>query len=274
VQIVFCPKFAVIAFSVALFALSSATAYADDPLARPSDAVARRHLEVGEAFYNQEKWDAAIVEFEKGALLAPNLPVWFLALGQAHRQAGRYDRARWYYERFLSSVEGNEAANDAVAMVRKFIDDMNSAQNREPTEAAPTRVPAAAVPPVVERDSGLTTQRKWALGLAGSGALSLGIGLAFGIRANGLEEDAAEICPTEACPRAAEANNLVDRGKTSALIANIAYGVGAAAIVGAGIVWFTGGHPTSSEVTARRDSPMIVPAVSRSFLGMQVSITY
>jgi len=260
-------------FSLLLLMLGAGAALADDPLARPSDPTARKHLEDGEAFYNQEKWDSAVVEFEKGALVAPELAVWYLALGQAHRQAGRYERARWYYERFLSKMDGNPEAEDVVAMVRKFIDDMAAAQSRLPSEAAPTQAPPLTTP---ARGSRFTTMRKIALGLGAGGVAAVGTGLVFGLRAQGFDQDADDLCPEPPCARAAEANALIDRGRTNARYANIAYGIGAVAVVGAAVLWFTGGPADDDAREPRSGAPGAAVGVKLSpvFKGFDVIMTF
>jgi len=252
---------------VVALVLGARVAHADDPLARPTDPTARKHLEDGEAFYKVQKWDEAVVEFEKGALLAPDLPVWYFALAQAHRQAGRYERARWYYERFLSSADEDDPdAADAVATVRELIADMDAAQNRPPTEAAPAGVPPRAEP---SSPSTLTTSRKVAVGTGVLGVVAIGGGVALGVRAQQLEDDAEAICPIEACARADEANNLLERGQRSALYANIAYGVGTAAIVGAVVLWVTGA-PDAAE----RGMVAVTPRVSGTFAGVNLSLRF
>lgn len=246
---------------------TAAYARADDPLERPSDPAARKFLEEGEALYKLAKWDDAIAEFEKGALRAPELPVWYFALGQAHRQAGRYERARWYFERFLSSIDENDPdAADVVSTTRELIEDMNAAQNRPPTEAAPA---STEVPKARGERSSWTTSRKVSLVLGGVGLASVGAGVAFGVRANGMEDDAAALCPTDSCTQADEANTLLERGQRNALYANIAYGVGAAAVVGAAVLWLTGAPEANSP-----ESVVIAPHVSATFAGLDLSMRF
>jgi tetratricopeptide (TPR) repeat protein len=246
---------------------SAAQASADDPLERPSDPDARKFLEEGEALYKLAKWDDAIAEFEKGALRAPDLPVWYFALGQAHRQAGRYERARWYFERFLSSIdETDPEAADVVATTRELIDDMNAAQNRPPTDAAPA---AADVPRARAERSRWTKSRKVSLVLGGVGLASLGAGVVFGVRANGMEDDAAVLCPMDSCARADEANTLLERGQRNALYANVAYGVGVAAVVGAAVLWVTGSPETNAP-----NSVVITPQASATFAGVDLAVRF
>lgn len=255
----------------------SGLAQAEDPLARPTDATARKHLERGEAFYKVEKWDEAVVEFEKGALVAPDLPVWYFALGQAHRQAGRYERARWYYERFLSSLDENDPdAADVVATVRELIDDMNTAQHRPPTEAAPSSVPPATShrpegAPVPGRPSTFTTQRRIGVAVAGVAVVGLGAGVVFGIRASDFKDQARVLCPTTACENADEANALEARASANARSANIAYGVSAAAALAAVVLWLTG---SSGPATVPEKTVVISPRLSSTVAGIEAMLRF
>jgi hypothetical protein len=58
---------------------------------------------------------------------------------------------------------------------------------------------------------------------------------------------------------------LIDSGRRRALEANIAFGVAATAIVGAGVLWFTGGAEADS---AKRVS--LVPRLTHHEAGLAV----
>jgi hypothetical protein len=95
-----------------------------------------------------------------------------------------------------------------------------------------------------------TTKRKIAVGVAGLGVAALAVGVVMGIQAKGFEDDAYALCPNPATPCADgdRATELTDKGHSRALVANISYGVGAAALIGAGALWFLGA-PTNTEAT-------------------------
>ena len=103
------------------------------------------------------------------------------------------------------------------------------------------------------------------MGPAGLAVVGLGVGL--GVRARSFQDDAAAICPMESCARANEANELIDRGKTNARYANVAFGVGGAAILGTVVLWITG-SPTERKNTA------ILPQVSSTFTGVAGSLRF
>ena len=114
-----------------------------------------------------------------------------------------------------------------------------------------------------------TGKRKLALGLAGVGLAAIGGGVVLGMSASGLEDDAYALCPDPGvpCADAAEAQDLIDRGAQRALFANIAYGVGGAAIVGAAVLWFTGAPSKSDRVA-------VAPRLGASFTGVTVRVGF
>lgn len=116
---------------------------------------------------------------------------------------------------------------------------------QEPTKP----VDVAPAPVVVTTSPGMfTTKRKIAVGIAGVGAAVLVTGVILGTQATGFEEDAYALCPVPSmpCANADQANDLIERGQSRALTANIAYGIGAAAVVGGVVLWFLGA-PAESE---------------------------
>ena len=87
-----------------------------------------------------------------------------------------------------------------------------------------------------------TPKRKIAIAAGGIGVAALAGGLLFGMQAKGLEDDAFALCPDPAtpCGNAAAAQDKLEQGQSKAMLANIAYGVGGAAVIGAAVLWFTG----------------------------------
>lgn len=108
--------------------------------------------------------------------------------------------------------------------------------------------PVGITPPTPPKDvvtpapSMFTTKRKIAIGVAGVGVVAVGAAVLLGIQAKGLQDDAYALCPDPKlpCPRGDDANDLMDRGRSKATAANVAYGVGAAAVIGAAVLWFVG----------------------------------
>lgn len=263
-------------FIVWLISAFSTTAHAD-ALAPPTDAVAREHQTKGNQYYRRLRdFEKAIEEYKAGAL-KEDAPVFSYNLGQCYRQLGRYEDAIWHYERFL---DRGKPTGKVEASVKKFIAQMKGelekkAMKQPPVEPAPPSTSDSATPrqtlpaslPSAERRRGMPLQRKLAIGVGAAGAAAVGLGVVLGLRAQSLKDDAAEICPMTSCARALEANDLIDRGKTNALYANVAYGVSGVAILGAAVLWLTS-SPAEHRGTA------IAPQFSRTFAGFAASRSF
>lgn len=115
----------------------------------------------------------------------------------------------------------------------------------------------------IDAPSPITGRRKIALGLAGGGMIALVGGAILGTGAKGLEADADELCPMITCVDHAEANDLMERARSRARLANVAYGVSAVAGAAAVVLWFTGGPK-------RGDGLAIVPALAPDHAGAVV----
>jgi tetratricopeptide (TPR) repeat protein len=142
-----------------------------------------------------------------------------------------------------------------------------------PTGPEPGRKPEQVVPEVPPDDGGspsmFTGKRKLALGLGVVGLAAIGGGVVLGLQASSLEDDAFALCPDPAvpCSDAAEAQDLSDQAADRALFANIAYGVGGAAIVGAAVLWFTGGPAKPSRVA-------VAPRLAPGYSGVTVRVGF
>lgn len=117
------------------------------------------------------------------------------------------------------------------------------------------------------RPSPFTPRRKVALATAGAGVAALVAGGVLGLRAQSLEDDATQTCPqgpmdTCGTAEAARANAYRDDAHGMALGANLAFGVGAAAIATGAVLWFTGAP------RARAESPRAVAVTPTLGLGL------
>jgi tetratricopeptide (TPR) repeat protein len=239
-------------------------AAAADPLADPTDPAALEHLKQGNRHLDLDHYDEAIKEFEAGALVEP-APIFWLNIGIAHQNAGRHTAAARAYRTLLAKIGDDPEAADLRDQVEEVIQAMEDAASRT-TDPAPA-------PIVTGRDqpqrpaSTFTTRRKIGLGLGIGGLVAVGAGVAFGLRAKKLEGDAADLCPEVACDRPAEANTLLERGQTNARYANIAYGLGAAAVVSAVVLWFTG-----APIDQQANGTAVV--LSGTFNGIMVSTRF
>ncbi len=90
-----------------------------------------------------------------------------------------------------------------------------------------------------------TGRRKIAVAVVAVGVGAAVGGVLLGRQAARLEDDAYARCPDPqaACPAAVEANALIERGRSRALYANIAYGVAGGAAITAAVLWLTGAPP-------------------------------
>jgi tetratricopeptide (TPR) repeat protein len=255
------------------------TAHAD-AFAAPTNAVAHEHFVTGNRYYRRREYEKAVEEYKAGAI-RDDAPVFDYNLGQCYRRLGRYEDALWHYERFIDrgkpTGQPGAVVNDLVVQMKEAIEKQATKQppaeptstpsppptSANPGQSLPAEQPLPASLPA-ERRSGLPVQRKLAVGVGAAGVAAVGLGLVLGLRAQSLEDDAAEICPMTSCARANEANELINRGKTNALYANVAYGAGAAAILGAAVLWITG-SPADHRGTA------IAPQFSRTFAGVAAS---
>jgi len=139
-----------------------------------------------------------------------------------------------------------------------------------PPTPAPAGAPVVTAAPDGEspgRHGRFTTRRKLALGLTGAGVVVAVTGSLLGASANRQKDDAFRKCPDPAtpCDEASEAQSLIRSGRRRALEANISFGVAAAAIVGAGVLWFTGGPETD-----RAPRVTVVPHMLPTEAGLAV----
>lgn len=101
----------------------------------------------------------------------------------------------------------------------------------------PIETPAPAAPPPPERDDG-GTQRTWAWVAGGVGLVGIGAGTYFGLRTLSLKSERDDVCPDAECT-SQRGVDLDESARSSALVSTIGFGVGAAALGTAAVLWLT-----------------------------------
>jgi serine/threonine-protein kinase len=119
-----------------------------------------------------------------------------------------------------------------------------------PTPPSPPPGPPVAEAPV---DDG-STQRTIGLIIGGAGLVGVGIGAVFGLRAISKNDEAEELCSGSSCSDP-EGVALTDEARDAATISNIAFGLGAAALVGGVALYFTA--PSAEPQHAWRVAPLV-----------------
>jgi len=137
-----------------------------------------------------------------------------------------------------------------------------SASAGRPDTAGPPAAVGAAAPRPAE-PSRLTGARKLSIGLAVVGVAAVGLGVGFGHKATSTEDRADTICPDTACGDA-HAVDLNTTARHQALVANLGFAVGGAAIVGAAVLWLTG-SPKPREVLS------VAPTLEAGRVGLSVA---
>ena len=98
-----------------------------------------------------------------------------------------------------------------------------------PVQSAPAPAPAAQ------------QSLAWPIALGAIGVVGIGVGTGFGLRAMGKASEANDICPNRQC-REERGTSLMDSARTSATVSNVAFAVGAVALVG-GVVFYVVDKP-------------------------------
>ncbi len=130
-----------------------------------------------------------------------------------------------------------------------------------PAAPEPVVSPPPSAPPDSDSGSG-DGQRTAGIVLGGVGVAGVIVGSIFGITAINKNSDAEELCPKGDVCDDPEGVTLTDDAKSAALVSNIAFGVGGAALIGGAVLYLTA--PT--ETTALR----AVPAIARDSAFIQL----
>jgi tetratricopeptide (TPR) repeat protein len=279
-------RFVVLGLAIALAAPSlPARAQGRKPAGKTADRQrvrqARHAFEAGKKAYTAGDFDKAI-ELWKEAYELKDDPIFLYNIAQAYRQKGDSAKAVFYYKGYLRELpdaKNRGEVEEKVAELQKQIDDADRAAQPppppEPTPPPPAPVEAKAEAPVDQpAPGGASTpgagMRVGGIVTMGVGAASLAAGIVFGLRAKSLASD-LEDATRAGMPWSQDLADKESQGKTMNTLAIIGYGVGAAAIVTGGVLFYLG---TRKDARAAAERAEIIPTVGPGGAQVTLRVTF
>ncbi|WP_394835080.1 hypothetical protein LVJ94_52135 [Pendulispora rubella] len=136
----------------------------------------------------------------------------------------------------------------------------------QPPIVTPLPVKQEQAPPPSEsgRENAWSGRKTLAVVAAGVGVVGLGVGTVFGLKAISNWSDAKDKCTPDGCP-----DDAIEQGrdvKTEGAISTVAFIAGGAALVGAGILWFTAPRSSTPSQTRWQVVPSADPRSGSAWL--------
>jgi hypothetical protein len=157
-------------------------------------------------------------------------------------------------------------AEGGDVVVELFVEDTPKPAEGEPLAGSSGKQPAASLDERQGWFARMPPRRKLALGLGGGGAIAVITGATFAVLAKNKQRDGRALCPDpQACDDADRGNALIETAQRRALVANVAFAVGTAAVIGGGVLWLTGARERAPRKVA------ITPAAAQGQVGVVLS---
>jgi tetratricopeptide (TPR) repeat protein len=265
---------------VALFALiATSAALTSAARAEPrGKQAAEAHYEKGMKAYTLGHFPEAIEEFEKAYDLRTE-PIFLYNIAQSHRQDNNPQRAIFFYRRYLEAEPGAKNRLEIEKRIKDMETQLNEERERSAAPMATSSVPPFTPPPVsapntpqsappvvapapqAEQSAPLLNAnpgrglRIAGITTASVGVVGIGLGVAFGLHANTLHDEAYS-------PRW-DATKL-DSSKTYRTLEWVSFSVGGAAIVAGGLLYYLGWSAGAEAPVAL--APMVAPGTGGAVL--------
>jgi tetratricopeptide (TPR) repeat protein len=146
------------------------------------EAVARRVFEQAQREYDLGNFEKALEGYSEAYRLV-SAPALLFNIGQCHRQLGRYERAAFFYRRYLALEPDSPDAPMVTGLIPQMeAKQAESAQARTPAAPTPLEVPLKPeAPPAAGRPSLLRNGWFWAgVGVLAAGAATTAVLLTSG----------------------------------------------------------------------------------------------
>ena len=267
-------------------------------LAQSGQQVAQDHFKRGNTAYNLARFDEAVEEFTKAYEAWPQ-PAFLYNIAQAYRLSGNCKQALYFYKRFRALKDRDTVhplGADKSEELERFITQLTecAAKAERSAVAQPDTIdrpePASTSPavttPAAEEDEGDEGDEEQtledeapqpsshrSLKLAGLATAGAGVGLvltgaAFGMLARSAQSD-VESAVANGSPYDPDRDAA---GRRDATISVVTLGVGAAAVVAGGVMYFLAARSdTQSTATARL---RLIPNVGAEQAGLTLDVRY
>lgn len=244
---------------------------------------AKAKFVAGKQSYRLGEYDEAIALWKEAYRLKDN-PAFLFNIGQAYREKGDLPKALQFFENYLKEAPANASnrsdVEQRVAELKKLIEDQRASAKRPPNEpvelnptttadpvdpvgTAPTTTtttdPTTTSPPIgsetpeepPEGGGGGGGMRIAGLATGGVGLALIGTGVFFGLKAKSAQQDVEDaIANGEVWTE--ELDQKDADGRSAATTSTLTLGLGAAAVVGGGVLFYLGlrkGQTESSTVS-------------------------
>jgi tetratricopeptide (TPR) repeat protein len=217
----------------------------------PRHPEAYRALQLGNRAFELARWDEAVAEYERGAMLEP-APLFWRNIALAHRSAGRTGEAARAYRAYLRRIADDDTAARERARVEALLVDLDAEAAKEPAATGPALIPAVATAPASSNESTNTntqqvhqhvtiaTQseprpargRRLGIGLVSGG---VAMGVLSGLFASWARSQANDANEEPDQRRQRDLRDAAQRDRTAAIFAG---GAGGALLVAGALVWW------------------------------------
>jgi tetratricopeptide (TPR) repeat protein len=234
-------------------ALPAATAQAQrrsgEQRPRSNEKAARKHYERGRAHHERREYEDALREYQLAYSLEPT-PALLFNIAQVYLLSGNREKAlQHYHEYVVLEPEGevSDLARQRIAEIERELgqapEELETPVDTPPADAVPARDQAPAEParaPAGRPGRGL---RVVGLATAGLGLVGVGLGVKFGLDASRIQDD------IEGQPAGTPwtFDDLYAEGEAASRNMWISYGVGAAALVTGGVLYYLGRNAGRAE---------------------------
>jgi hypothetical protein len=165
-----------------------------------------------------------------------------------------------------TAINLREGGSEEVTLTLQV--DPNASKVKATPPPPPVDTTKASSPPPSVPPADVAPNRTAAYVVLGLGVVGVGVGSVFGLMAMSKKDDLSTACPNKEC-RTAQQGDL-DSAKTSGTISTIAFGVGGAALIVGGILFFTASsHPARAGITAPPPSKLVArPYIDTTSVGL------
>jgi tetratricopeptide (TPR) repeat protein len=214
------PALLIVAAAAAL--LGSPSDASADPLAKPSDPEALKHLARGDAHYRIREFEAVVEEYRAGARIEAS-PRFLYNLAQSFRQLKDYENAIWHFTQWLKTAN---PPDDMRRSIEAVVQDLRVEQAKAPPPGEPDKDDRRPIEPAPAPRGPRWYADGLGWALTAGGVVSIGAGALLLQSASGLEDDADGPGLEEG-----ERGDLRDRASTRRVLGYLAAAAGSGLVI-------------------------------------------